>query len=142
MVHISDEQTSFEFWFVSLIAVLATGNTVISIVNDDNSTKANVINTGLTKIGIIDGVFQIASQEQLDAVVAHDYVTGAIVDSNTSLMHLINDKLAARSGAILPLLTASHHDNLFMRTVTGKTVSTDTTAAGGNASLMTMEIED
>ena len=142
LVHIGDEQTSFEFWFVSLIAALAAGNTVIAIVNDDNSTKANVINTGLTKIGIIDGVFQIASQEQLDAVVAHDYVTGAIVDSNTSLMHLINDKLAARSGAILPLLTASHHDNLFMRMVTEKTISTDTTAAGGNASLMTMEIED
>ncbi|MCG7531628.1 bifunctional proline dehydrogenase/L-glutamate gamma-semialdehyde dehydrogenase PutA [Psychrobium sp. MM17-31] len=142
LAHIGDDNTGFEFWFISLIAALAAGNTVIAIGNDEMTAKANVINTGLTKIGIIDGVFQVANQEQLDAVVAHDFVAGAIVDSNTSLMHLVNDKLAARSGAILPLITATHNDNLFMRMVTEKTISTDTTAAGGNASLMTMEIED
>jgi len=142
LAHVSDEDTSFEFWFVSLIAALAAGNPIITIVNDKDAKKANVINAGLTQIGIIDGVFQVATVDQLDAILAHEFVAGAIVDSSTSLMHVINDKLAARSGAILPLLNASHHDNLFMRMVTEKTVSTDTTAAGGNASLMTMEIED
>lgn len=142
LAHMSDENTSFDFWFVSLIAALAAGNPVIAIVNEADAAKANVVTAGLTQIGIIDGVFQVATVEQTDAILAHEFVAGAIVDSNSSLTYLVNDKLAARSGAILPLITATHNDNLFMRMVTEKTISTDTTAAGGNASLMTMEIED
>jgi len=79
---------------------------------------------------------------QLDAVIAHPLLAGAVIDATSGLTHLINDKLAARTGAILPLINAYTHDNLFARMVTEKTISTDTTAAGGNASLMTMELED
>jgi RHH-type proline utilization regulon transcriptional repressor/proline dehydrogenase/delta 1-pyrroline-5-carboxylate dehydrogenase len=41
----------------------------------------------------------------------------------------------------LPVITAEYSDNLIQRLLTEKTVSTDTTASGGNTSLMTM-IED
>lgn len=153
LVHIYDDRTSIEFWFISLIAALAAGNTVISVVcydskrDDDYSAglkfnRIKEIHTGLTEIGIIDGVFQIVDEQKLDAIITDQHVAGAIVDAKTPLMHVINDKLAARSGAIVPLINAEKHHHLFMRMVTEKTISTDTTAAGGNASLMTMEIED
>lgn len=153
LIHVYDDRTSIEFWFISLIAALAAGNTVISVVcydskrDDDYSAglkfnRIKEIHTGLTEIGIIDGVFQIADEQTLDAIITDQNIAGAIVDAKTPLMHVINDKLAARSGAIVPLINAAQHHNLFMRMVTEKTISTDTTAAGGNASLMTMEIED
>jgi len=153
LVHIYDDRTSIEFWFISLIAALAAGNTVISVVcydserDDDYSAglkfnRMKEIHTGLTEIGIIDGVFQITNEENLNAIIADHHIAGAIVDAKTPLMHVINDKLAARSGAIVPLISTKNHQKLFMRMVTEKTISTDTTAAGGNASLMTMEIED
>jgi RHH-type proline utilization regulon transcriptional repressor/proline dehydrogenase/delta 1-pyrroline-5-carboxylate dehydrogenase len=46
--------------------------------------------------------------------------------------------LADRSGAILPVITAEYNDNLIQRLVTEKTISIDTTASGGNTSLMTL----
>jgi RHH-type proline utilization regulon transcriptional repressor/proline dehydrogenase/delta 1-pyrroline-5-carboxylate dehydrogenase len=50
--------------------------------------------------------------------------------------------LAEREGAILPVITAEYNDKLIQRLMTEKTISTDTTASGGNTSLMTMVEED
>ena len=139
---IRDEHTSFDLWFISIIAALAAGNTVIAITNEQDMEQSNLLKAGLKEIGIIPGIFQVAKATQLDGILAHQHLAGAVVDAHSGLTHLVNDKLAARSGAILPLINASSHDNLFTRMVAEKTVSTDTTAAGGNASLMTMEVDD
>ena len=139
---IRDEQTTFDFWFISIIAALAAGNPVIAIADESTLAQAQILKDGLKEIGIVPGIFQVAKSSQLDGVIAHPSLSGAIVDAATGLTHLINDKLAARSGAILPLINADTHEALFARMVTEKTISTDTTAAGGNASLMTMEIVD
>jgi len=137
-----DDDTSFDFWFMAIISALAAGNTVIALVDEDDMAQANLIRDSLKSIGIVPGIFQIAKLTQADGILAHQDLAGAIVDAHSSLTHLVNDKLAARSGAILPLISALAHHDLFMRMVTEKTVSIDTTAAGGNASLMTMEVED
>ena len=50
----------------------------------------------------------------------------------------MSDKLAQRDGAILPVISSEYFDNMIQRLVTEKTVSIDTTASGGNTSLMTM----
>ena len=44
--------------------------------------------------------------------------------------------------AILPVISSEYFDNLIQRLVTEKTISIDTTASGGNTSLMTMVEED
>ena len=46
--------------------------------------------------------------------------------------------IAAREGAILPLITSPADERMLHRLVTEKTITINTTAAGGNASLMTM----
>jgi len=139
---IGDEDSGFDFWFAAIITALAAGNTVIALTDEKFDALAHIINDALNSIGIVAGIFQRSSMGQLDAVIAHPLLAGAVIDATSGLTHLINDKLAARTGAILPLINAYTHDNLFARMVTEKTISTDTTAAGGNASLMTMELED
>ena len=50
--------------------------------------------------------------------------------------------LAKRTGAILPVITSEYNDHLIQRLLTEKTVSIDTTASGGNTSLMTLVEEE
>jgi RHH-type proline utilization regulon transcriptional repressor/proline dehydrogenase/delta 1-pyrroline-5-carboxylate dehydrogenase len=50
--------------------------------------------------------------------------------------------LSSREGAILPVITAEYNDNLIQRLMTEKTISIDTTASGGNTSLMTLVEDD
>ena len=52
---------------------------------------------------------------------------------------LIGELIAARDGEISPLITTPADERLLHRLVTEKTVTVNTTAAGGNASLMTMQ---
>ena len=139
---VRDQDTSFDFWFLSLITALATGNTVVTSVSDQYLEQAQAVRDSLNKIGLVAGVFQVSKLAQLNALNSHQFLAGTIVDRNAGIVHIVNQQLAARSGAILPLITAVSNQVLFERLVTEKTISVDTTAAGGNASLMTMEIED
>lgn len=50
--------------------------------------------------------------------------------------------LAKRSEAMLLVITVEYYDHLIQRLLTEKTVSIDTTASEGNASLMTLLEED
>lgn len=139
---IRDEDTSFIFWFMSIVSALAAGNTVIAAINDENIIQAQLIKDTLRKSGLEEGVFQVVNMEQLALLLSHQHLSGAAVDLNTGMICLVNEKLAARTGTIVPVITAASNDTLFNRMVTEKTVSIDTTAAGGNASLMTMELVD
>lgn len=44
--------------------------------------------------------------------------------------------------AAMPVISAEYYDTLIKRLVTEKTISIDTTASGGNTSLMTMVEDD
>ncbi|WNC67995.1 bifunctional proline dehydrogenase/L-glutamate gamma-semialdehyde dehydrogenase PutA [Thalassotalea nanhaiensis] len=139
---IRDQDTSFEFWLVSVVSALAAGNNVIALVSDEYLSEAQTCEQVLSKIGLVSGIFQVISLNHLPTVLEHSHLTGAVLDSSSRLKQIVGERLAARSGAILPLITAQTHTKLFQRLVTEKTVTIDTTAAGGNASLMTMELED
>jgi RHH-type proline utilization regulon transcriptional repressor/proline dehydrogenase/delta 1-pyrroline-5-carboxylate dehydrogenase len=139
---IRDQDTAFNFWFIGVVSALAAGNTVIACVDDSYIDQAQVIRDSLNKIGLVQGIFQVAKLSQLAALNGHNHLAGAVVDNKTGLTHVVNQQLAARTGAILPVISAVSYRVLFERLVTEKTISVDTTAAGGNASLMTMDIED
>ncbi|WOH35767.1 bifunctional proline dehydrogenase/L-glutamate gamma-semialdehyde dehydrogenase PutA [Thalassotalea fonticola] len=139
---IRDQDTSFEFWLVSVVSALAAGNNVIALVSDEYLSEAQTCEEVLNKIGLVSGIFQAITLNHLPTVLEHKHLTGAVLDSASRLKQIVGEQLAARSGAILPLITAQTHAKLFQRLVTEKTVTIDTTAAGGNASLMTMELED
>jgi len=136
------KETPFAFWMMSIISAIGAGNCVIALVDNEFLNEAEAISSILLQTGCPDGVFQVAQFGHLPTVLAHPHLAGAVVDNASPFKQLVGEQLAAREGAILPLITAYTNQGLLRRLVTEKTISIDTTAAGGNASLMTMEAEE
>lgn len=133
------ENTSFNFWMMSVISALSAGNCVVAIVDNKYLAETNAIAHVLHNAGLPEGVFRVVKLGQIEQVLSHETLAGAIVDNISPFKQWVGEYIAARKGAILPLITAYTNESLFYRMVTEKTVTIDTTAAGGNASLMTME---
>ena len=131
--------TPFSFWMLSVISSLATGNTVVALVADEYLDEAESIRHSMITSGLPEGVFQVTRMGHLPTLLNANELAGAVVNNSSAIKQLVGETLAARKGAILPLITAYNNQNLFERLVTEKTITIDTTAAGGNASLMTME---
>ncbi len=133
------QSTSFNYWMIATLSALAAGNCVIAVVDDKYFAETQAIANILLQAGLSNGVFQVTQLGHIDDVLNHSVLAGAIVDNASPLKQRVGETIAARKGAILPLITAYSNESLFYRMVTEKTVTIDTTAAGGNASLMTME---
>jgi len=138
----ADESVSLNFWVQSIVTALATGNTVISVVSDLFYQEALVFRDKFIATGAGEDVFQVAKLCHLESMLAHPALSGVVVDSNSDSKHYISEKLAQRPGAILPVITSEYYDHLIQRLLTEKTISIDTTASGGNTSLMTLVEEE
>ncbi|TMP40264.1 trifunctional transcriptional regulator/proline dehydrogenase/L-glutamate gamma-semialdehyde dehydrogenase [Pseudoalteromonas citrea] len=138
----ADKSTSFNFWAISIITALAAGNTVITVASELFYEEAQAFRNKFISTGIAEGVFQVAKPNQLHAVLTHPHLAGAVVAARSSRLGYFSQQLAARSGAILPVISAEYYDTLISRLVTEKTISIDTTASGGNTSLMTLVEDD
>ncbi len=137
----ADKNVSFHFWVLSLVTALATGNTVVTLVSDLFYDEALAFKDKFIATGAGDDVLQVAKLCHLDTMLAQPALAGVIVDSNCERKHYMSEKLSQRQGAILPVITSEYVDTLIQRLLTEKTISIDTTASGGNTSLMTL-VED
>ncbi|WP_166838659.1 bifunctional proline dehydrogenase/L-glutamate gamma-semialdehyde dehydrogenase PutA [Rheinheimera pleomorphica] len=138
----ADKSTSFNFWAISIITALAAGNTVITVASELFYEEAMAFKDKFIATGVAAGVFQVAKPDQLQAILAHPHLAGAVVAARSSRLGYFSQQLAQRDGAILPVISAEYYDTLIKRLVTEKTISIDTTASGGNTSLMTMVEDD
>jgi len=138
----ADATVSFHFWVLSIVTSLATGNTVISVVSDLYYDEAIAFRDKFLSTGADEGVFQVARLRHLSTMLSHPALAGVVVDSHCDRKHYISEKLAERQGAILPVISSEYFDSLIQRLLTEKTISIDTTASGGNTSLMTLVEED
>ena len=138
----ADEKVSFHFWVMSLVTALATGNTVVTVVSDLFYQEALAFRDKFLATGAEEGVLQVAKLCHLETLIANPVLAGVVVDSNCDRKHYISEKLSERQGAILPVITSEYFDNLIQRLLTEKTISIDTTASGGNTSLMTLVEEE
>ncbi|MDX2366948.1 MAG: bifunctional proline dehydrogenase/L-glutamate gamma-semialdehyde dehydrogenase PutA [Colwellia sp.] len=138
----ADENVSFHFWAMSLVTALATGNSVVTVVTDLFYEEALAFRDKFISTGADKEVFQVAKSCHLETMLAHSALAGVVVESHCDLKHYMSEKLAQRSGAILPVITSEYFDKLIQRLLTEKTVSIDTTASGGNTSLMTLVEEE
>ncbi len=138
----ADKSTSFNFWAISIITALAAGNTVITVASELFYNEALAFRDKFLATGVAKGVFQVAKPNQLQAILAHPHLAGAVVAARSSRLGYFSQQLAKRQGAILPVISAEYYDTLLKRLITEKTISIDTTASGGNTSLMTMVEED
>jgi len=132
----ADKDTSFNFWVLSIATALATGNRVITVVSDLFYEEARALTAELSNQ--YKDILQIAKLEDLELLLAADALSGVVVGTGCERKSYINHELAKRDGKLLPLISSQHSDNLIHRLVMEKTVSIDTTASGGNTSLMTL----
>jgi RHH-type proline utilization regulon transcriptional repressor/proline dehydrogenase/delta 1-pyrroline-5-carboxylate dehydrogenase len=138
----ADANVSFHFWVMSLVSALATGNSVITVVSDLFYEEALAFRDKFLATGADEGVFQVAKLCHLETMLAHSALAGVVVEGHCDRKHYMSEKLAQRSGAILPVITSEYFDKLIQRLLTEKTISIDTTASGGNTSLMTLVEEE
>ncbi|MDP4528610.1 bifunctional proline dehydrogenase/L-glutamate gamma-semialdehyde dehydrogenase PutA [Alkalimonas delamerensis] len=138
----ADKSTSFNFWAISIITALAAGNTVITVASELFYDEALAFRDKFIATGVAPGVLQVARPNQLQAILEHPHLAGAVVAAHSSRLGYFSQQLAERKGAILPVITAEYYDTLLKRLVTEKTISIDTTASGGNTSLMTLAEDD
>ncbi|MGI5308993.1 bifunctional proline dehydrogenase/L-glutamate gamma-semialdehyde dehydrogenase PutA [Rheinheimera sp. WS51] len=136
---IRDETSSFQYWLLAIITALATGNAVITAVEEQDLLEAEACIKALVQAGMPVNLVAAVRIDCLTTLLAHVDLAGAMVEVSSAVKPLCAELLASREGAILPLITAPPGQRLLQRLVTEKTITINTTAAGGNASLMTME---
>ncbi|MFP5390002.1 MAG: trifunctional transcriptional regulator/proline dehydrogenase/L-glutamate gamma-semialdehyde dehydrogenase [Gammaproteobacteria bacterium] len=109
-----------------LAAVLATGNRAIVLARDDHLVPSSLPALVRQQMQIVDSVDACAAPFQL-----------ALVES--SLSHALRPVLAARPGPVVSVIdTLPEQDIALWRLVAERALCVNTTAAGGNASLMTL----
>jgi RHH-type proline utilization regulon transcriptional repressor/proline dehydrogenase/delta 1-pyrroline-5-carboxylate dehydrogenase len=121
---------------------LATGNVVIAVVSELFYAEAIEFREQFIATGAPEGVFQVAKLHHLRPLLADEALAGVVIDSQSDRSSYMVQMLANRTGAILPVITAEYNDHLIQRCLSEKTVSIDTTASGGNTSLMTLVEDD
>jgi RHH-type proline utilization regulon transcriptional repressor/proline dehydrogenase/delta 1-pyrroline-5-carboxylate dehydrogenase len=142
MLAFGDTSVTFEYWVLSLVTALATGNTVVAVVSDAFYSEVEAIKGYLIEAEAPIDILQIAKIEHLQGLLAHPALTAVVVDSQNNYNEYFCAELAKREGSLLPVITSEYMDNLIVRLMTEKTISIDTTASGGNTSLMTLVDDD
>ncbi|MFN6262330.1 MAG: aldehyde dehydrogenase family protein, partial [Chromatiaceae bacterium] len=135
---IRDESACFKYWMLSVLTALAAGNAVVAVVEDKDLAEAEAIRKVLLNANLQPALFSVAKLTQLKALISNPLVAAAVIEAGSAVKALTGELIAARDGAISPLITTPADERLLHRLVTEKTVTINTTAAGGNASLMTM----
>ena len=135
---VRDDTSSFNYWLIAIVTALAAGNAVITAVEDTDVAEAEACIKALQQSGMPAQLLAVIKLDSLTTLLAHTDLAAAIVEVSSAVKPLCAELLAAREGAILPLITAPAGQRLLQRLITEKTITINTTAAGGNASLMTM----
>jgi len=138
LIHNVCEQTPALFCLTSVLSAIACGNTAILATDLSNKSKVEQLTKALAHAGLPKGVVESIDIAQLSTLLQHNNISGAVVAPNSELLAPIQTVISAKKGAILPVLSTDNYAALFQRMLTEKTITIDTTAAGGNASLMMM----
>lgn len=132
----ADKDTSFNFWVLSIVSALATGNRVITVVSDHFYEHALALTRELQPEH--QAILQIVPIEQFANILARDEVDAVVVGIGCQRKSFITHALAQRGGKLIPMIQSAYEVNLIERLIMEKTISIDTTASGGNTVLMTL----
>jgi RHH-type proline utilization regulon transcriptional repressor/proline dehydrogenase/delta 1-pyrroline-5-carboxylate dehydrogenase len=124
-------------WVQSLLVALLTGNqAIIGCVSAQESQTLQII-ASLVEAGFPEKSMQLVSlsdESQLIYLLKHPDVDAVAV--NVREASLIARLVRQREGALIPLLTGQLSDTYVHGFMREKTITINTTAAGGNASLL------
>jgi RHH-type proline utilization regulon transcriptional repressor/proline dehydrogenase/delta 1-pyrroline-5-carboxylate dehydrogenase len=123
-------------------AALVAGNAVIAVAG---GAKAPIALGLLPRAAVPADVLQVVSAEDVPdirALAGQAGIDGIAFAGPAPEARSLNRALAARDGPILPLIVTGGEGAFGLhRFVTERTLSVDTTASGGNATLMSLEEE-
>lgn len=124
-----------------IMCALLTGNGVIhGLVNPDDCWRLQKLMANAGLVSLYRQV-KLHSQTELEALILTEEIVGVAVSDPGVMARQVDVILTRRKGALIPLIIESTGSALLQRFVIEKVVSTDTTASGGNASLMTLDID-
>ena len=125
---------------MAIISALAAGNCVTAMVCPALLSRWQDIAVIARQAGLSCEVFSLTALTGAAQALASQGIHGVMVHAGSRYLQAVTRGLAERDGAILPLISCVAPHTLLRQTLSEKTVSIDTTAAGGNASLMTMAV--
>ncbi len=135
-----DQASHGHEYLMALTSALAGGNAIVAPVVDTLRPEWEKVQAILRDSGLPEGTFRLAEFGQATALLATPELNGALVHCASIHLQSASRTLANRDGAILPLISAVTPAALLHQSLLEKTISVDTTAAGGNASLMTLSV--
>ncbi len=139
LVILTHGKTDFATAIKQIASALLTGNGVIhGLINHEDSwqLKKFMENAGLASIY---HQVRLNNQPMLEALILAQEIAGVAVSDPGAMARQIDTLLTRRQGALIPLIIESAGPALLQRFIIEKVVSTNTTAAGGNASLITLD---
>ncbi|MGH1373159.1 MAG: bifunctional proline dehydrogenase/L-glutamate gamma-semialdehyde dehydrogenase PutA [Cellvibrionaceae bacterium] len=129
---------SFETNLNRISVALLAGNAVIWLVPEQHRLHAETVVNSLSQAGLNESLLSLASPSCASGLLSSSVIDGVMLNEYSAYSRWAQIDLAKGDGAILPLITEARSDLLLPRLQLEKTITIDTTAAGGNASLMTM----
>ncbi|MEQ8802020.1 MAG: hypothetical protein RLP45_08280, partial [Haliea sp.] len=134
---LDDDRYNGEY-LMAAVSALVAGNSVIGVATQELLPEWQPLVQSMTAAGLPDSLFCLQPMAAARELLQDTALAGAMVHARSRHLHTVAQILATRDGPILPLISCVTPSTLLQQTMLEKSVSIDTTAAGGNASLMTM----
>ncbi|HEY8876839.1 MAG TPA: hypothetical protein VIN03_04690, partial [Roseateles sp.] len=120
-----------EAGLAAVVSALLAGNSAIWLGGDERARQA------LLRAGLPTHALTLLPDATLPGLLAAPQLAGvAVASSDAATAHRLAQALAARPGAILPLVMAAGHVRQLYRFTAEQTLTVNTAAAGGNAALL------
>lgn len=132
------EDIDVEECIVKVVSALITGNQLVILSDSKNNMFVKWLLEALCAAGLPTGAAVSLSYAMGLPLLNDNRLNGLLMPNGSLLEKAMQRLLSERKGALIPIITSNDINELLIRLVVEKTVSIDTTAAGGNASLMTM----
>ncbi len=122
---------------MSVCMALVMGNAVLATVGKDE-TIGPAQQALMSISGCCFDVFELTSTADLAGLLDSPGIAGVLCNASDDQLAILERQLRRRKGALLALINEPLGETLLRRLVLEKHVSTDTTASGGNASLLAL----
>ena len=138
------EPFSASHWAIQIAAALLSGNTVLATANPNEAELPQSIIGWFREAGIPADVLAMAlvTEGESSALQQDARIHGVAMNHCPKQILASSRLLAQRDGELIPLISEPYSPLYLHRFTTEKTVTVDTTASGGNASLMTLGSSD
>ncbi|MFV0478556.1 MAG: bifunctional proline dehydrogenase/L-glutamate gamma-semialdehyde dehydrogenase PutA [Parahaliea sp.] len=125
-------------YLLAILSALAGGNSLIAYASDRLISEWSELGRALSVAGLPADSLRIRALARASTELMADHLDGVLIHARSHYLRATSRRIAERKGAIIPIISCVSSRTLLRQTQLEKTISIDTTASGGNTSLMTM----